>query len=318
MAGDFTGDARADLAVYRQDTTEIGVYAVLQTAPGALTQARTVPVAFHNSQQPVNPVLVPLNTDVDSPVLRYDEGRYQLVFSEPIVIAALAAAPFKNGIGQNVGACRTTFGNTESTSSESERTVSVTASSTVGYGAGIDLELTQAALELRSTARVAASRLASHAYTLSKTILFTSGPAEDLVVFTTVPLDQYTYTVLSHPDPELVGKPLVVSLPRDPITLQAERGFFNRSLPERFLGVDESIFAHAIGDPRSYPTRAEKQALLLANDGLEVGPVSVGQGSGETELTLEVGEELGAAQSRELRVEGGEGVRKGGVGGKRL
>jgi hypothetical protein len=303
VAGDFTGDERDDVAIYRQDTSEIAVWGVSATSvPSVATKMRTIPVAFHNSQDPVNPILVPLNTDTDSPVLKYSAGEYRLVFTEPIVLAALAAAPFESGIAQNVDACRTAFGNTETAGTEEERSVTLTASASVGVN--IDGgPLTQSEFELKATATVEATRITSHAYTLSKTILFTSGPREDLVVFTTVPLDQYTFTIVSHPDPALIGELVVVNLPRDPITLQAERGFYNRTVQEGSVRIDERVFRHAIGDPASYPRRADRNLLLNQHGGLAVGPVSVGQGAGETEVTLEVGTELGEGGELELGFE---------------
>ena len=36
-------------------------------------------------------LIVAVNSDIDSPVLSYDEGEYKLVFTEPILIAVLAA-----------------------------------------------------------------------------------------------------------------------------------------------------------------------------------------------------------------------------------
>jgi hypothetical protein len=303
VTGDFTGDERDDVAIYRQDTSEIAVYGVSETSvPSVASKMRSIPVAFHNAQTPINPILVPVNVDTDSPVLKYSEGEYRLVFTEPIVLAALAAAPFKSGIAQNVDACSTAFGNTQTIGSESERSVSLTASASVG----VNLDggaLTQSEFELKVTATAEATRVTSHAYTLSKTILFTSGPREDLVVFTTVPLDQYTFTVVSHPDPALVGETVVVNLPRDPITLQAERDFYNRTVPAGSVRIDERIFRHVLGDPGSYPTRSEKTGLLAQNGGLEVGPVGVGQGTGSTEVTLEVGTEIGQGGELELGFE---------------
>jgi hypothetical protein len=303
VTGDFTGDERDDVAIYRQDTSEIVVYGVSATSvPSAISRMRAIPVAFHNAQDPVNPILVPLNTDTDSPVLKYSEGEYRLVFTEPIVLAALAAAPFKNGIMQNVDACSTAFGNTETSGTEEERSVTFTASASVGVN--IDGgALSQSEFELKVTATAEATRLTSHAYTLSKTILFTSGPREDLVVFTTVPIDQYTFTIVSHPDPTLIGDPVVVNLPRDPITLQAERGFYNRTVQAGSVRIDERVFGHVLGDPASYPTRTDRASLLNQHGGLSVGPVSVGQGTGETEVTLEVGTELGQGGALELGFE---------------
>jgi len=302
VAGDFTGDDREDVAIFRQDKGEIAVWGVLATSvPTAITKLRSIPTAFVNSQLPRNPVLLPVNIDTDSPVLKYDEGQYKLVFSEPIVLAALAAAPFRDGIGQNVETCHTTFGNTDSTTNEHERTLTFKAAASVGVS--FEDEITQSGFELKAQASREASRVTSEAYTLAKTILFTSGSGEDLVVFTSVPLDQYTFTIVSHPDPRLVGQTVVVNLPRDPVTLQAERGFYNNTIPAGSPKIDASVFQHVIGDPWSYPTRAEKNSQLSASGGLDVGPVGVGQGSGETEVTLEVGTEIGSGSSLELGFE---------------
>jgi hypothetical protein len=302
VCGDFSGDAREDVAIFREDASEIAVWGVLETSmPSTITKLRSIPTAFTNSQTPRNPVLLPVNVDTDSPVLKYDQAEYKLVFSEPIVLAALAAAPFKNGIGQNVAACRTTFGNMESTSNAHERTVSITASASVGVS--YEDQITQSGFDLKLKLSGEASRVTSEAYSLSKTILFTSGSAEDLVVFTSVPLDQYTFTVVSHPDPALVGHKVVVNLPRDPVTRQAERGFYNDAIPENGTRVDDQVFGHVIGDPLSYPTRTDKTFQMLQTGGLEVGPIGVGQGSGETEVSLQVGTEIGAGSALELGFE---------------
>jgi len=122
-------------------------------------------------------------------------------------------------------------------------------------------------------------------------------------VFTTVPMDQYTFTVVSHPDPAMIGETVLVNLPREPITLQAERGFYNRTVQEGSVQIDERIFQHALGDPASYPTRTDKSHLLVQHGGLDIGPISVGQGTGETELTLEVGTEISEGGELELGFE---------------
>lgn len=301
VTGDFTGDNREDIVVYRQDQREIAVWGVSQI-DGFISKMRSIQVPFLNSQRPVNPVLAAVNVDTDSPVLKYAEGEYRLVFSEPVVIAALAAAPCMSGMSQNTGACRTAFGNTESVESVSERSVTVSVGASVGasFDGGI---ITQSGFELKTTATVAATRVTSESYALSKTILFTSGANEDTVVFTTVPLDQYTYTILSHPDPELVGETLTINLPRDPITLQAERSFYNDAVMAGSLKIDERIFRHTIGDPLSYPTPGEKNLILGSGRALSVGPVSVGQGTGETQVTLEVAEAFSEGGTLELGYE---------------
>ncbi|MBK8100317.1 MAG: VCBS repeat-containing protein [Planctomycetes bacterium] len=285
--GDFTGDDRDDLAVYRQDRGVAEIYGLPATG-NAIQLLRSVPVPGHNSQSPMFPALLPVDVDTDSAVLRHSAADYKLVFSEPIVLAALAAPPTQGGIGQNVAGSYTAFGNTSTTTSERER--SVTFSASVSVGVNLDGGfLTQSEFSLSDTLKAAATRTQGTAYELSKTILFTGAPTEDLVVFTSVPVDQYTFTILSHPDPTLIGERVVVQYPREPVTLQAERGFFNQAVPGNAVRIDESVFRHRIGDLASYPTASQKNALLGLNNGLQVGPVGVGQGGGSTEVTLQVG-----------------------------
>ena len=66
------------------------------------------------------------------PVLSYSEAEYQLVFTEPLIIAALAAPPCSKNIGQNWEVCATSFGKSTSTGVDAELTVSVKASAYVG------------------------------------------------------------------------------------------------------------------------------------------------------------------------------------------
>lgn len=301
VVGNFDGDDREDLAVYRQDVNDVQVYGLPATA--MTTQLlRSVPIEFQNSQTRRFPLLLPVNLDTDSPVLTYSEAEYRLVFSEPIVLAALAAPPTIAGIAQNVAGSATAFGNTTSTSSESERSITFT----TGVSVGVNLDggaLTQSEFSLKQTLTAAATRTRGQAYELSKTILFTSAPTEDLVVFTTVPVDRYTFTITSHPDPTLIGEKVVVNYPRTPITLQAERNFYNDSIPAGAQRVDERVFAHVIGDPTTYPTVAEKNGLRALYGGLQIGPQAVGQGAGTTEVTLQVGTAVSTGGALEVGYE---------------
>lgn len=295
VVGDFNGDDRQDLAVHRQDVNSVRVFGLPATAT-TITELRTIPVSSTSSQIRKFPLLVPVNVDTDSAVLSYSEAEYKLVFSEPVVLAALAAPPTGRGIGQNVAGSLTAFGNTTSTGNESERSVTFSA----GVSAGVNIDggaLTQSEFELKGTLTRAAKRTRGRAYELSRTIIFSSAPEEDLVVFTTVPVDQYTFQVMSHPDPQLIGTSVVVNYPRSPITLQAERGFYNQSVPESAQKVDASVFEHVVGDPSTYPTRSRKSALAQLYGGLEIGPQAVGQGAGSTEVTLQVGNSISTGGS---------------------
>ena len=142
VVGNFDGDDREDLAVYRQDAYEaasgatpsqrgVRVFGLPATAT-SVVETRRVQCEPVQGGTAIFPILLPVNVDADSPVLTYSEAEYRLVFSEPIVLAALAAPPTRDGIGQNIAGSSTAFGNTTSQGSERERSVTFSAGVSVG------------------------------------------------------------------------------------------------------------------------------------------------------------------------------------------
>ena len=309
-AGDTNGDGREDLLLFNQGNSYISIWGIHGLDP-TWGEIKRIETEFHNSQTPRNAIVLPINVNSDSPVLRYAGREHQLVFSEPVVIAALAAPPCQEGIEQNLDDCVTAFGTATTSTVTTEQVLSVGAS--VSVGLNIDGGFfTQSELELRATVTSEASSIQSDAYTLEKSIVFTTGPNQDSVVFTTIPYDRYVYTVASHPDPELVGDEIVVYLPREPVTLLTERAFYNERVEEGELQIDNRVFTHRPGDLSSYPNPGAKNAALL-NGGLEIGPQSVGQGDGSVKLGLAVGEEYSSGRALELGFEFSMDVTGGGV-----
>ena len=309
ITGDFTGDGRGDVLIYCQWQNEAYVWGLDQTVRGWREMA-TWEMGSVNVQDAQGGIFVAANVDTDSAVLDYGEGSYQLVFTEPIVIAALAAPPCGRGIGQNVDGCETSFGQSTTSGSERETSVSISAKAI----SGIKLEggvITQSSFELTSTTEIAATRIATRSYTLEETITYISGPNDDAVIFTTIPLDQYTYTIVSHPDPTLVGKEVVISLPRKPITLKTDRSFYNDNIADGALPIDDTVFQHTIGDLSTYPTAARKNQLINQFGGLQSTLISVSQGDRAEEVQLAVseaistGRELAIAYELELKATGG-------------
>jgi hypothetical protein len=135
------------------------------------------------------------------------------------------------------------------------------------------------------------------AYTLTQRVEHTTGPIEDGVLFTTIPIDQYTYIIVSHPNPDLVGGEVVVSLPRDPITVLTRREFYNEAITPDAFHIDDRVFEHVAGDPTSYPNRAEKASLLNQFEGIESREVDVGEGGGSVTVGVSVFEETSMGSS---------------------
>src|SRR5690606_2998683 len=127
---DVTGDGRQDLLAYGQGNDQ-AIFIFRVDESGAFGSGGQLEIV----DRPTNPagfdvpLLIPINVDDDSVVLRVSEpaaasgsaGTSQLVFTEPIVHAVLAAAPCAEGIGQNVSECGTRYGTTPAASAPLEQ-----------------------------------------------------------------------------------------------------------------------------------------------------------------------------------------------------
>jgi hypothetical protein len=330
---DIDGNGRDDIIVFAQHMRRIVVWGLdgpsIETA--VFREMTALETAFYNSQSRVFPVLVPANVDSDGAVLKYSEAEYRFVFTEPIILAAIAAAPCAENIGQNLAACSTAYGTSESVMGGVDGTVSVSAGVFVSFEAKDPLLGIGAAG--RAGVTVTASFSASQSYTLTESVEYSTGPLEDTVVFTTLPLDQYTYEVVAHPDPEMVGQTITVNLPRTPVTLQVEREFYNNSVVEGSFQVGPNVFLHTPGDLDSYPTEADADTLIdtgglghigplgdvidlvtgesleplldtLLGAGLKTSrPITVGQGAGKTSTEIVFTEETSYRAGAEIAFE---------------
>jgi len=266
-----------------------------------------------------NPIITPMDVDNDKvAVLRYTDEHF-LDLTEPVVLAAIAAAPCKSFIGQDD--CSSSWGSSQS--GAVGRAFSVTVSGSAGAGAGA--AGAGAFGKWLAKVNVSASVETSASYELSKSRTFSTGPLEDGVVFTAIPVDRYAYELIENYTDSLgvVGQRIEVRLPRDPHIRIVERGYFNSSVTADAEKIDDRVFRHTPGDTSTYPRVEDKDFTLLtqrdiieyeratylprdrvaafdlvpAEKGLEVGPVIVGQGGGATELGLEYTETVGASNS---------------------
>ena len=321
VAADVTGDGRQNVVIYHQNRRTMpvwGISAVSTIGANANGWAQLSEIEMpgvSNGQGTARPIVVPANVDEDGPVLKYGAGSYELVFTEPLVIAAMAAPPCQEGIEQNLGACVTRFGQGTSSTVDASLTVSVKASVTTGFETEVDIPFVPVGVgvELKRTVTATASAWAGAAYTVEKTVTYTSGSLEDAVVFTSIPYDVYRYDIVSHPDPEFVGKKVVIRIPREPVTMIAERGFFNEALPSSATPIGGNVFDHTPGDVSSYPSTSRKNSLLSQYGGLEFGPSGVGQGTGDTELEIAVSTEISAGGSLGIEYEKSVEVTGGGA-----
>jgi hypothetical protein len=287
-AGDVTSDRREDLVFYTQRDSAQVVQVWSDDQVAGWSKRAELHTRFANASAALRPQILLADVDLDagSMAIEFSEGSHRLVFTEPVLIAALAAAPCY--AGQDVdGACRTAFGKAVSETNTRTDSWSVIAGVSVGYESefsplGVKVGGAEAIVNTRNTLRM----YTTEAYTLTRSVLRETGPSEDSVIFMTVPLDVFTYTILSHPNPELVGGKLEIRMPRSPITILAEREFYNAHILPDAFHVDASVFAHSAGDPASYRRAASKTELLGKFTGVASEQVDVGQGSGRTLVSI--------------------------------
>ena len=301
--GDATSDKSDDI-IFVTDAFNVGdVIRVYGINPLNDEWENLHNVPFESFSIDQRPLVVPANVNDDSLAIAYSDGSYRLVFTEPLIIAALAAAPCNPGAGQDVGDCRTAFGKGTSTSTSVETGWSVSAGTSVGFeqefsALGVKFGGVEAVASVQSETR----KFTENTYTLTKRVIHTTGPIEDSVIFTTTPLDVYTYEILSHPNPELIGGEVQVRLPREPISIMTDREFYNDTVDEGSLKIDERIFEHAEGDPFSYPTTSERNTLLSRFDGVQSDEIDVGQGTGFVTADVNIFEEVTSGESYSLDV----------------
>jgi hypothetical protein len=303
--GDLDGDLREDLIA-----TIGSVITVWGTeASGAFKQLKTLAV----KPASLSPALVAANTDDDSLIVEYT-GKQELLFSDPQVVAVMAAAPSYSGIGQQDGS--TTFGKTKGTEAETSASLGVAVSASIGAKAGFKFFGNGVEVEAKQTFSASMNATATAAVSISTSYAFTGGGDEDKVVFTAVPFDVYYYKVLSSPDASAVGQVISINLPRKPQTFSVSRSYYNAHNGEA-PDVDTETLSHSIGDPWSYPTRSDRDqhltnGLALLKQGwvnasnptlggwVNDTMVTVGQGSGEQTLTIEASRSIGAGVEVEL------------------
>lgn len=291
-AGDVTQDGRENIVMYSQRfATTIGDNQTLQVWGHDQIEGWVKMQSYANGRSASNVTaytpqlhLPDIELDDGTATLTYAAGSHRLVFTEPLVIAAIAAPPCATDLGQDLDECRSAFGRRVESSSSTTNGASLTARASVGvraYGEGsVGIGTVSAGVEVTASLEGTIRRWRSESYTLTKSLAYVTGPIEDSVLFSSVPMDIYAYKVLSHPDPNLVGSTVEVRLPREPITTLVSRQKYNGAVLDESLKIDSDIFEHVAGDPSSYPSRAEKNSLLNRYSGLEGPRVTVGEGGG--------------------------------------
>jgi hypothetical protein len=140
---------------------------------------------------------------------------------------------------------------------------------------------------------------------VSKSVEYGCSGAQDAVIFTAVPMDEYKYEVIYSTDPaNEVGKFLYINLPRPFTTYKVTREFFNANTGNVLAPIGEDVLGHRLGNPFTYPDLARKNELMstcfvgnaAAIADYQIGPNPVAEGAdgmpdpGTTNLQIAINE----------------------------
>ena len=299
-SGDVDGDGRDDLiyewysSVVVRGLDGLDVWSNKMQWPGQVTPWSSV-------------VLATGNIDNDSAVVRYD-GEYELLFTDPKMLAVMASPPYHTGIEQSEDDCVSTFGKTTGTTVEEETALGFSTGMSVGYEADFGIF---GGAEMSLSIEQSLDFTSSQSTTIEKYNSYTSGPGEDKVVFTTVPFDVYYYTIVSSPAPEDVGRTVTINVPREIQTLASSTGFYNEHNGEG-LDVDGNVFQHSVGDVWSYASADDKNRILREAESRQSGyqslwngprPVSEGSGFDTIGISTTEGSARGASMDLNVKLE---------------
>ena len=225
--------------------------------------------------------------DGDGMRLKYTGENWRKT-APPGLIVALAAPPVYTGIVQNYDWSWSAFGKAASTSTANTTEVGTTVSSTVSFEQTFDYLF----FEIFSFSW---SRTWGREFTLTNTkiktavqeISYSSGCWIDSVIYHSTDYQSYKYEITHHPfNTSLIGHFINLNIPYPPNILKTSMDYFDSHYNQT---VRLETYNHTIGCPWTYPARYETSNI--ASECLTSGePISVGQGTGNNVVTIEIGE----------------------------
>ena len=305
-AGDGDSDGKEELYMALVKTSGTGAqtmaYAWMESGDtGVLhwSPDETFALGYSDYAYNARPMLVPGDFDADGFTLRATGG-VRLYASDPVPLVLMSAAPanIDPNIVQNLGATSTQF--TESTGSV--ESFGVTASATFSVSVGFGAEDLTGLFGVSAKATVAGALTTTNAETSIVTFsqTYMSPAEEDVILFQTLLYRGYEYEVLSANNPALIGTIITLDLPYGAFELLASVDYYN-SLFEPAYHIGSSLLPHTVGDPASYRTRAQVEALVNQYVGwLNPGANTVPAGQSSSGQGISLASESTTEEQREL------------------
>uniref|UniRef100_A0A7C3IJ65 VCBS repeat-containing protein n=1 Tax=Gracilinema caldarium TaxID=215591 RepID=A0A7C3IJ65_9SPIR len=252
----------------------------------------------------------------NSPRVKY--VGHELQFTDPIVIAVLASPPYYADIAAAdpsyaYNSWVTTFGKKTSESASNTTKVGFSLGASLEYEGGASIfGVKIATFKASASFENSMNWEWTTSTTITKSITYTCNGGEDRVIFTAVPIDTYSYEVLTSPQSDDVGKILHINLPRDYSTYTVTREFFNEH-NGTLADIGSNVLPHTLGQVKSYPTAATKDTLLstyggYSYDAQPAGQASVSNNGTVLEIEVEQGKEKSFSIDQERKFSVGAGA----------
>ncbi|MCE7737565.1 MAG: hypothetical protein GPJ54_21930, partial [Candidatus Heimdallarchaeota archaeon] len=228
----------------------------------------------------------------------------------PGVVAVIAAPPVYDGIDQNYISSYTAFGQETSIGSGIGSEIGTIVSTTYSFEQTLDVSVIEV-LRASWSRTVSTEFIQTNTkiHTEIKTVSYATGWTDDAVVFHETSYTSYKYQIISHPyNSSLVGTHMTIDVPDIPLMHAWTLPYFNSVHGEL---VSETL-NHTIGQPWTYPSRAE--SAVIAPIRWQAGEQIVGQGSGFTTTIIEVAEQTDSVMEMVVTTEDESGGAVGGGG----
>jgi hypothetical protein len=282
------------------------------------------------------------DVDGDNMVVRYT-GNHWLTITDPRITVAMAMPPVWDSIPQDYANTSVGYGESTTYTDMFSTEVTVRASVTASFKIEDPFGIFSAETSLTMSEEFAQTETntTSTSLGIQRTASWDSEDPDNYVVYAATEYHSYEYEVVSHPDPSFTegdARIMTIDVPLETQTYKRSIGAFNDGGDYEPIGLE--TFNHTLGDPESYYTRDERDAILLTppleSDDEEIiaGPIwdeemgatgwanppigeallPVDEGTGGTQISVDLSEENSSATSRSLGVDLAVGVGVGGVG----
>ena len=273
----------------------------------------------------IQPLLCMADFDGDSVTVKYT-GEHWMAMSEPRIIVAMAMPPGWGDIPQaNETNTWVGYGQVRDQSTSNSNEISVSASVTMSVEGGDPFGIVEAKAGVKLEQELTKTNTTTTTVSTGIKRIGSWAPndLDNFVIYSATEYHRYKYEVIAHLDPSKIGSFVTIDVPKETNTYKKTVTAFNEQNGD-YRDIGEETFSHTIGDPSTYPTKEQRDALLDTENAGYAGwttpdksdPLhTVGETSGGgTEVFIEISEENSTAESRKIGVEVSAGFSVGGVG----